>query len=78
MVNVGCWIHSEFKTAHSKFRRPCGECVSKRSWGVLILDFGFLILDLIQNSEFKIVHSLLPLGIFGGGFDNGGEDFLNA
>ena len=53
------------------------------SWifrGVLILDFGFWILGsgFIQNSEFKIYHSLLPLGIFGGGFDDRGEDFLNA
>jgi hypothetical protein len=43
-----------------------------------MLDFGFLIFDLIQNLEFKIYHSLLPLGIFGGGFDDRGEDFLNA
>jgi hypothetical protein len=51
-----------------------------------MLDFGWWIeddvecwiLDLIQNLEFKIYHSLLPLGIFGGGFDDRGEDFLNA
>ena len=36
------------------------------------------ILDLIQNLKFKIYHSLLPLGIFGGGFDDRGEGFLNA
>ena len=44
MVDGGWWIHSEFKIAHSKFRSLCGVCVSKRSWGVLILDFGFWIL----------------------------------
>jgi hypothetical protein len=43
-----------------------------------ILNFGFWIFDGIQNLEFKIYHSLLPLGIFGGGFDDRGEDFLNA
>ena len=43
------------------------------NFGFWVMDFGF-----IQNSEFKVYHSLLPLGIFGGGFDNGGEDFLNA
>ena len=43
MLNVGWWIHSEFKIAHSKFRSMCGVCVSNRSWGVLILDFGFLM-----------------------------------
>jgi hypothetical protein len=43
-----------------------------------MLDFEWWILDLIQNLEFKIYHSLLPLGIFGGGFDDRGEDFLNA
>lgn len=43
-----------------------------------MLNVGFWILDLIQNLEFKIYHSLLPLGIFGGGFDDRGEDFLNA
>jgi len=32
----------------------------------------------IQHSAFKIYHSPLESGIFGGGFDNGGEDFLNA
>ena len=32
MLNVGWWIHSEFKIAHSKFRSPCGVCVSKRSF----------------------------------------------
>jgi len=37
------------------------------------MDFRF-----IQNSEFKVYYSLLPLGIFEGGFDNGREDFLNA
>ena len=25
--------------------RPCGVCVSKRSWGVLILDFGFWMVN---------------------------------
>ena len=48
--------------------------------GCWMLDVGCWMLDVgfIQNSEFKIYHSPLPLGIFGGGFDNGGEDFLNA
>mgnify|MGYP007071451637 CR=1 FL=1 len=41
ILDGGWWIHSEFKIAHSKFRSLCGVCVSKRSWGVLILDFGF-------------------------------------
>ena len=43
-----------------------------------MVNVGFWIFDLIQNLEFKIYHSLLPLGIFGGGFDDRGEDFLNA
>jgi hypothetical protein len=28
-VNFEWWIHSAFKIAHSKFRSPCEECVSK-------------------------------------------------
>ena len=43
-----------------------------------MLDFECWILDLIQNLEFKIYHFLLPLGFFGGGFDDRCEDFLNA
>jgi hypothetical protein len=57
MLNVGWWIHSEFKIAHSKFRSPCGVCVSKRSWGVLILDFGFWMLgEEKPNGEFWILN----------------------
>jgi hypothetical protein len=32
MLNVGWWIHSEFKIAHSKFRSLCGGFVSNRSF----------------------------------------------
>jgi hypothetical protein len=55
-----------FEGGRQKFEG--GKMVDFRCW---ILDFGF-------NSEFKIYHFLLPLGIFGGGFDDRGEDFLNA
>jgi hypothetical protein len=37
--------------------RPCGVCVSKRSWGVLILDFGFWMLgEEKPNGEFWILN----------------------
>jgi hypothetical protein len=54
-----------------------GFWILNGGWG-RVLNFECWILDLIQNLEFKIYHSLLPLGFFGGGFDDRGEDFLNA
>jgi hypothetical protein len=49
MVDAGWWIEDDVGflildfgfIQNSKFRRPCGVCVSMRSWGVLILDFEF-------------------------------------
>ena len=80
MIDVECWMVDSFRIQNCSFKisHPVRsvrfqEIMGFFNFGFWVMDFGF-----IQNSEFKVYHSLLPLGIFGGGFDNGGEDFLNA
>jgi hypothetical protein len=53
-----------------------GECCQRMP--KQLLGSKLAVLVSIQNSALKIQNSLLELGIFGGGFDDGGEDFFDT
>jgi hypothetical protein len=78
-MDVECWMVDSFRIqiAHSKFRSPCGEFVSKRSRGVLILDFGFWVGELLDVGcwmEFSIQHLKFKILPWSHGFSGVRQD----